>query len=101
MIFKDAFLFFKTREHFEFLCELKQVSKRCVVNKLSAYKIDLSDDPTIQPEDNGNTSLHPLLSHFIVLIPLIVLITLNFIIKVNALVTFSGFGETRKDSVIF
>ena len=46
------------------------------------------------PEDNGNTSWHPPLSHSIVLIPLIVLITRNFITKFNVLV-FQFHGANR------
>ena len=53
----------------------------------------------IQSKDNGNTSLHPSLSHSIALIPFIILIIRNFITNVNVLVTFYGFGETRKHSV--
>ena len=55
---------------------------------------------SVKIKDNGKTNLHPPLSHSIALIPFIILIIRTFITKVNVLVTFYGFGETRKHSVI-
>ena len=48
----------------------------------------------------ANTSLHQPLSHSIAPIPFKILIIRNFITKDNVLVTFYGFEENRKHSVI-
>ena len=65
--------------------------------KLSTHKsICLLSQQFNQSEDSGTTSLHPPLSHSSALIPLIVLITRNFIKKkVNVLATCMSFNCTN------